>query len=133
MRATLGALLAAAALAGCGDDHDASRPGGYVDADRAAAEAGETKIELDRALAAYRESDRSEAADHVDAAREEHFATLDPLLRNTDSRLAARLRRALYDELPGLIDDGVTVSELAERVADVEVDLDDAVVKLRAP
>jgi hypothetical protein len=134
VRAALAGLLAAAILAGCGGDDGAiGGDQGRVDDDRAAAEAGETKIGLDRALEKYREGDRSATAERVEQAREEHFALVEPALRDDDAALAAQLHRELYNELPGLIEDGVTVSELAERVAEVEVDLDDAVVKLRAP
>jgi len=134
VREALIGLLAAAVLAGCGGDDGDGGPPGRVDADRAAAEVTATKVGLDRALAEYRDGDRSAAADRLSDAREDHFApTVDPLLRARHGALAARLRRSLNDELPRLIEEGVTVSELAARIVEVQAELDDAVVKLRAP
>jgi len=130
-RAALAALLVAVALTGCGGDD--AKPGAPVSADRAAAEASETKLGLDRALARYRDGSRSDAADELSKARSEHFAHVEPALREVDRALAGSLHAALYADLPGLIDDGETVSRLAEALVDVETDLDEAVVKLRAP
>jgi len=102
-------------------------------ATRAAAEASETKVGLDRALEHYREGDRGAAADVVKSTLSDHFALVEPPLRRVDATLAARLHGELVVTLPKLVDEGVTVSQLAQRLADVEVDLDDAVIKLRAP
>lgn len=134
-RATVAVLLAVAALAGCGggDDGGAGATPTNVSADRAAAEASETKTGLDRALERYREGDRVAAADEVRRTREDHFRLVEVRLRDVDPALTARLIRAMERTLPKAVDDGVTVSQLAERLVDVEADLDDAVVKLRAP
>ncbi len=115
MRRGLACLLAAALLAGCGGDDGG---GGGGDA------ATGTKRGLDRALESYREGDRIEAGERVEQAREEHFARLEPGIR--DGTLARRLHAALYEELPRLIDEGVTVSELATRLTAVEADIDRA-------
>jgi hypothetical protein len=133
MRAAVVAVLLAAVLAGCGGSGGGGGSGGADTAVRAAAEASETKVGLDRALEHYRQGDRGAAADVLKATRGEHFALVEGPLRGVDATLAARLHTAMRVTLPKLVDDGVTVSELAQRLADIEVDLDDAVVKLRAP
>lgn len=108
-------MLVVASLAGCGGDDGGDGSGNP---------ATQTKRGLDRALAAYREGDRTEAGDLVADAREDHFARLEPEI--DDKALARRLHAALYDELPRLIDEGVTVSELAVRLTAVEADIDRA-------
>jgi acetyl-CoA C-acetyltransferase len=132
VRALAAAALAVIAVAGCGSDNDGGGPR-RVDDDRAAAEATETKRGLDSALEKYREGDRSAASDRLESARRDHFDLVEPALREDDAVLASALHLAMYEQLPQAIDEGVTVSALAERLVDVEVDLDSAVVKLRAP
>jgi hypothetical protein len=129
VRGALPALLAAAVLAGCGgDDGDRASRGATPDA-----LVSEAKHGLDQALAEYRDGDRDAAAKRLASTRDEDFAGAERDIRAVDAALAARLHNALYDALPKHIEDGVTVSALAEELADVEVDLDDAVVKLRTP
>jgi hypothetical protein len=111
--ATVAAVIA---LAGCGGDDGGAGSG---------SDATQAKRGLDRALAAYREGDRSEAADEVGRARDEHFSRVEPTLR--DRALAKRLHAAFYEDVPRLIEQGVTVSALAARLAAVEEQLDRAV------
>jgi hypothetical protein len=126
------ALVAAAVLAGCGgDDGGGGGPSGSAATPDALV--SEAKHGLDAALAEYRDGDRSAAADRLKQARDDNVPRFEPALRKIDAPLASRVHRTLYTELPKLIDDGVTVSVLAERLAGAEVDLDDAVVKLRTP
>ncbi|HEX6388743.1 MAG TPA: hypothetical protein VFZ89_04845 [Solirubrobacteraceae bacterium] len=112
---TLAVALVAVALAGCGGGD-----GGGGGGDPAVA----TKRGLDRALEAYREGDRGDAAERFEDTRDDHFSRLEPELR--DERLARRLHAALYDEVPRLIDEGVTVSALAARLAAIQADIDRA-------
>jgi hypothetical protein len=130
VRAAFAVVLSAAVLAGCGGDDGTAAPSPAATPD---ALVSEVKHGLDTALAHYRDGDRSAAAGRLGRARDDNVPRFEPALRKVDAQLAARVHRALYAELPKLIDDGVTVSVLAERLADAEVDLDDAVVKLRAP
>ncbi len=120
-------------VAGCGGSGDDGPVGGADSPARAAAEASEMKTSLDRALEKYREGSRGDASDVFEAGRRDHFSRVEGPLRKVDAALAASLHTSMFTSIPKAIDEGVTVQELAERLADVEVDLDDATVKLRAP
>ena len=126
-------VLAAAALAGCGNDSSSSSEAEHENASPTVArqEIAETRDALNAALASYKAGDHAKAVDQVSEAYVSHFEEVEGPLEGKDDELKEAIEHAIADDLRADMKAGKPAAAIERRVNSIVDDLDKADAALR--